>query len=135
MLIANIVDYLASKAKASDDEKGYVTIQETVYRINDNYTYSYFTEYREALEHYANKLDLIMGIILKNEANTTQNLNSIYGCFVTSTLMNEAKTTCVLQLDRIEVDYYDNELSSRKIYDCLKWQDTTIYEFEYKKGG
>ena len=131
MRIINIVDYLASKAKASEDEKGYVTIQETVYRINDNYTYSYFTEYKEALEHYANKLDLIMGITLKNEANTTQNFNSKYGCFVTSTLMNEAKTTCVLQLDRIEVDYYDNELNSRKIYDCLKWQDITMYEFEY----
>lgn len=131
MKITNIVDYLACKAKASEDEKGYVTIQETVYRINDNYTYSYFTEYKEALEHYANKLDLIMGITLKNEANTTKNLNSIYGCFVTSTLMNEAKTTGVLQLDRIEVDYYDNVLSARDIYKCLTNQDTTIYEFEY----
>ena len=113
MLITNIVDYLASKAKDSKVEKGYVTIQETVYRINDNYTYSYFTEYREALEHYANKLDLIVGNTLKNEANTTG----------------------VLQLDRIEVDYYDNVLSARDIYKCLTNQDITIYEFEYKRGG
>ena len=40
MKITNVVDYLASKAKASEDEQGYVAIQETVYRINDNYTYS-----------------------------------------------------------------------------------------------
>ena len=135
MKITNVVDYLASKANASEDEKGYVTIQETVYRINDNYTYSYFTEYKEALEHYANKLDLIMNITLKNEADTTQKLNSRYGCFVTSTLINEAETIGVLQLDRIEVDYYDNVLNARDIYKCLTNQDITIYEFEYKTGG
>lgn len=112
MKITNIVDYLVSKAKASEDEKGYVTIQETVYRINDNYTYSYFTGYKEALEIYANILELIVEH---------------------SIIKNEILVNGVLKLDRIEVDYYDNELSSRKIYDCLKWQDTTIYEFEYKK--
>ena len=114
MLITNIVDYLASKANASEDEKGYVTIQETVYRINDNYTYSYYTEYKEALQCYADGLNIIVN----------------YGI-----LKNEITANGVLQLDRIEVDYYDNELSSRKIYDCLKCQDITIYEFEYKTGG
>ena len=109
MRITNIVDYLASKAKASEDEKGYVTIQETVYRINDNYTYDYFTEYKEALQGYADSLNIIMNCILKNEVITKG----------------------VLQLDRIEVDYYDNVLSARDIYKCLTNQDTTIYEFEY----
>ena len=124
MRITNIVDYLASKAKASEDEKGYVTIQETVYRINDNYTYSYFTEYKDALERYANKLDLIMGITLKNEANTTKKTsNSKYGCFVTSTLMNEAKTTCVLQLDRIEVDYYDKLKKNLRLFEMAGYNN------------
>lgn len=114
MKITNIVDYLASKAKASEDEKGYVTIQETVYRINDNYTYSYYTEYKEALEGYADSLNIIVNYgILKNEINSNG----------------------VLQLDRIDVDYYDNALNARDIYKCLTNQDITIYEFEYKKGG
>lgn len=111
MRITHIVDYLASKATASEDEKGYVTIQETVYRINDNYTYSYFTEYKEALEYYANSLNIIMNSIFRIEVDTDG----------------------VLKLDRIELDYYDNVLSARKIYECLKNQDSTIYEFEYKK--
>lgn len=111
MKITNIVDYLASKAKASEDEKGYVTIQETVYRINDNYTYSYFTEYKEALEHYTNNLYTTI-------------------CILESDV---AVASGALQLDRIEVDYYDNVLSARDIYKCLTSQDITIYEFEYKK--
>lgn len=113
MRITNIVDYLASKAKASEDEKGYVTIQETVYRINDNYTYSYYTEYKEALEHYTNNLNIItMNFILEKEV---------------------AVESGVLQLDRIDVDYYDNALNARDIHKCLTNQDITIYEFEYKK--
>lgn len=114
MRITNIVDYLASKAKAIEDEKGYVTIQETVYRINDNYTYSYFTEHKEALEHYTNILNITMNCILENDV---------------------AVELGVLQLDRIEVDYYDNALNARDIHKCLTTQDITIYEFEYKKGG
>lgn len=113
MKIANIVDYLASKAKASEDEKGYFTIQEKVYRINDNYTYSYYTEYGEALADYTSNLDLILSCIVRNEVYTTG----------------------VLQLDCIEVDYYDNTLNARDIHRCLTTQDITIYEFEYKRGG
>lgn len=112
MRITNIVDYLASKAKASDDEKEYVTIQETVYRISDNYTYSYFTGYKEALKHYTNILNTTMDCILENDVAVERG---------------------VLQLDRIEVDYYDTVLSARNIYKCLTTQDNTIYEFEYKK--
>ena len=113
MRITNIVDYLASKAKASEYEKGYVTILESVYRINDNYTYEYFTEYKEALQGYADSLNIIMNCIIKDEVVTNG----------------------VLQLDRIDVDYYDNALNARDIYKCLTNQDITIYEFEYKKQG
>lgn len=114
MKITNIVDYLANKAKASEDEKGYVTIQETVYRINDNYTYSYYTKYKEALERYTGSLNIIMNCINENDVDVTNG---------------------VLQLDRIDVDYYDNALNARDIHKCLTNQDITIYEFEYKKGG
>lgn len=112
MRITNIVDYLASKAKASEDEKGYVTILETVYRINDNYTYDYFTEYKEALQCYSESLNIIMNCLLDNDV---------------------AVETGVLQLDRIDVDYYDDALNARDIHRSLTTQNITIYEFEYKK--
>ena len=112
MKIQNIVDYLTTKAVDSDDEKGYITIQETVYRINDNYTYSYFTEYEEALRYYAGVLDIIMTNVIKGDVIASG----------------------VLRLDYIEVDYYANVIRAREVYEHLMHQDLNLYEFEYTRS-
>ena len=114
MKIKNIVDYLARKAVV--DDEGYYTISETVYRINDNHTYYYYSTFEEAMVRYSTKLEAVMSLIVDGEM-------IISG---------------MLRLERVDHEYYEKGLTARGIKENLMYGDTTLYEFEYtasKKEG
>ena len=114
MKIQNIVEYLASKAVV--DDEGYYTINETVYRINDNYTYYYYSTFEEAMERYSTTLEVVMRLVVDDEM-------IISG---------------MLRLERVEHEYYEKGLNARSINDKLTYGYTKLYDFEYiasKKEG
>ena len=107
MKIQNIVGYLASKAVV--DDEGYYVIDEAIYRINDNYTYYYYSTFEEAMERYSAMLEAVMRRVVDNEM-------IISG---------------ILRLERVEYDYYEKSLTASSINENLTYGDTTLYEFEY----
>lgn len=115
MKIKNPVNYLASKAVV--DEEGYYSINETVYLINDNYTYYYYSTFEEAMECYSTMLEALMRRVVDGEM-------IISG---------------MLRLGRVVHEhYYEKCLTASDINENLMFDDTTLYEFEYtvsKKEG
>lgn len=114
MKIENIVDYLASKAVV--DDEGYYTINETVYRINDNYTYYYYSTFEEAMECYNTMLEALMRRVVDDKMSISGMLN----------------------LERVEHGYCEQGLTAPRINKNLTYGDTPLYEFQYtasKKEG
>lgn len=114
MKIKNVVDYLASKAVV--DDEGYYTINETVYRINDNYTYYYYSTFEEAMECYSPMLEVVTRRVVGGE-------------MIISGILN---------LECVEYGYYERVLTALRINKHLTYGDTAVYEFAYiasKKEG
>lgn len=115
MKIKNIVDYLASKAVV--DNEGYYAINETVYLVNDNYTYYYYSTFEEAMVCYSTMLEALMGRVVDGE-------------MITSGMLRLARV--------VHEHYYEKCLTARDINENLTFDDTTLYEFKYtanKKEG
>lgn len=110
MEIRNIVNYLEREV---EKEENRFTITKTFFRVNNNYTYYYYDNYKNAVDNYTATLRVLCEW-LEDEETTI-----------------EDKMHGVCTLEEINLDYDETYLSARVIYEEITHSATLILNFEY----